>query len=65
MKIKLIWKERKEARKRLEEACREVNVSRSRYNTWRAETAASLSTLQDQNHFAEILAESLVRGYDR
>lgn len=65
MKINLIWGEKKEARKRLKEAEREVSISRDRYNTWRAETAASLHVLQGQNHFAEILAESLVRGYEK
>ena len=65
MRINLIWKEKQEARKRLEEARKEVAVSRRKYNAWRAETVTALNSLQDQNHFAEILAESLVRGYDK
>jgi hypothetical protein len=65
MKIKLIWGERKDARKRLKEAEHEVNISREKYNEWRADTAAPLHTLQEQNHFAEILAESLIKGYSK
>lgn len=65
MKIRLIWKEKKEIRNSLREAEKEVRVSQDNYNSWRAETAASLRMLQDRNHFAEILAESLVRGYDK
>jgi hypothetical protein len=65
MKIKLIWGEKREARRRLQEAEQEVKISRERYNDYRSGTAADLHNLQDQNHFAQLLAESLIKGYSK
>jgi len=65
MKINLIWKYRKEGRRKAEEARREKEVSKESYNRFVQDTLNPMRKLQSQNHFAEILAESLARGYDR
>lgn len=65
VKINLIWKYRKEAREKLAEARREHAISKEKYDAYRSSVLRPMKTLESQNHFAEILAESLARGYDR
>ena len=64
-KINLIWRYRKEGRRKAEEARRERDASKESYDRFVQDTLNPMRKLQSQNHFAEILAESLARGYDR
>lgn len=64
MKIRWIWKQQKENRDHVASAGREVEESRRRYDA-ATRKMAILESLHGQNHFAEILAESLVKGHSK
>lgn len=64
MKIRWVWKQRQENREHIESAAREVEESRRRYDAATRKIAV-LESLHGQNHFAEILVESLVKGYEK
>lgn len=63
--IKTIWHNRKESREGKSDAQREVDLSRRKYEEATNRTLSSLHTLREQNHFAELLAESLIKGYEK
>lgn len=63
--IKTLWHNRKESRQARADAEHEAEISKLRFEEVKNSTLGSLRTLREQNHFAELLAESLVRGYER
>lgn len=64
-RINTPWDQRKHARAAKENAGHEVEVSQQRYDETNDKTLKYLNTLRKQNHFAELLAESLAEGYNR
>lgn len=65
LRIRTPWDERRHAREGKENAEHEVEISQKRFDDAKNKTLSSLRSLREQNHFAELLAESLAEGYNK
>lgn len=64
-KFNLIWKSKREARERVADAQHEKEISEQKYDSFVHNILRPMKNLQEQNHFAEIIAESLAKGYEK